>query len=391
MTAAALLVVLGSALAMEEVGLSMALGAFLAGILLSESAFKHQLEADIEPFRGLLLGLFFMSVGMGIDLPAVVRDLGWILAATFGLFLAKVAIGWVLFRASRTDATGALRGAILLAPAGEFAFVLLPMIAAIGLAPRPMMQSAVAVAALTMAMGPVLAGLLDWALARRAVVEPDGPETAGPETGDARGSVLVIGFGRFGQVVNQVLLAEGVDVTVIDRNVDAIRSAARFGFRIYYGDGSRLDVLRAAGAEEARVICVCVDDAGTATRILDLVRDSFPRARVVVRAHDRIHALDLMEKGADAQVRETLHSAMALGRIALEQMGVDPERAAEIEADVRRRDAVRLGLQQHEGLMGGSHLLHGAEVRPEPLLKPKSRAAGLTPETRALIERERDM
>jgi monovalent cation:proton antiporter-2 (CPA2) family protein len=382
MTAAALLVVLGAALLMERAGLSMAMGAFMAGLLLAESNFRHQLEADIEPFRGLLLGLFFMSVGMSLDLRVVAAHALLLAAGAVGMVGVKIAIAAVLARLSGSTWPDALRIGALLAPAGEFAFVLVPMTGTLGLVPDETVQIVTALAALSMLLGPIVAKALQGALARRSL--PD--EENIPEDFDgADGEVLVIGFGRFGQVVNQVLLAEGIDATVIDRDVDQIRSAGRFGLRVFFGDGARLDVLRAAGAERARLVCICVDDPATATRIVDLVHDAFPQARTYVRAYDRVHALDLMSRDVDVHVRETFESALGFGRLALMGLGRPAETVEAVVADVRRRDVARLIMQRDEGQMGGADLLHGARVAPEPLIAPRKRAKGLTSETKALM------
>jgi monovalent cation:proton antiporter-2 (CPA2) family protein len=382
MTASALLVVLGTALLMDKVGLSMAMGAFLAGVLLAESNFRHQLEADIEPFRGILLGLFFMSVGMSID-GAVVRE-HWLglFGATLGAVAVKIIITSGLVRASGSPWRDALRSGAILATAGEFAFVLLPLAVGLNLLSTAAAQFATALAALTMLVGPVTAKLLELALARRRADEPE-PEPDDFEGSDGR--VLVIGFGRFGQVVNQVLLAEGLAVTVIDNNVHRIREAARFGFRVYYGDGTRLDVLRAAGIGRAKVVCVCVDEREAALKIVESVQEEFPQVRTHVRAYDRIHAAKLMKLHVDYQMRETFESALAFGQATLQELGVEAEEAAEITADVRRRDVARLVMQQAEGLMGGADLLHGTGLQPEPLVAPKARSRGLSPETRDII------
>lgn len=381
MTAAALLVVLGSALLMESVGLSMALGAFLAGLLLAESDFKHQLEADIEPFRGLLLGLFFMSVGMGLDLKVLAQYIMPLLVLTFLLLTIKIIVAAVLLH-HRSDWNDSWRAAALLGPAGEFSFVLIPM--TIGLAMVTPLQGtlATAIAALTMFFGPLVAKAVELIIARReasrALIMSDLPV----ESFDgASGSVLVIGFGRFGQFVNQVMLTEGVDVTVIDTDVEVIAVAPRFGVKVYFGDGARLDVLHAAGAEQARVIAVCVDRPDIATRIAELVHEHFPLAKLYVRAYDRRHALDLVKAGVDFSMRETLMSALAFGGAVLRELGVSSERARSVVDDVRRRDEQRFAIQLSEGMMGGSHLL-----RPEPLSEPKTKNRALNEETRTVIE-----
>jgi monovalent cation:proton antiporter-2 (CPA2) family protein len=378
LTASALLVVLGAALLMQEVGLSMAMGAFLAGVLLAESNFRHQLEADIEPFRGILLGLFFIGVGMTIDLAVVRQEWRTLLVATPAIVVTKALIVAVLMRLFGSPWIDGLRAGAVLSPAGEFAFVLLPLAAGYALLTPGQAQVAAALAALTMLVGPVAAKALEGWVARRQAPEPE------PDTFDgAAGEVIVIGFGRFGQIVNQILLAQDIDVTVIDHNVDRIRQAARFGFRVYYGDGGRLDVLRAVGAGRARMVCVCIDDRAAATRIVELVHMHFPGAATYVRAYDRIHAIDLMNHEADFIVRESFESALAFGQGMLEGLGVGRESARAVVDDVRRRDTVRLMLQKTEGLMGGRDLLHG--VSPEPLVAPKAKPRALSPETRDII------
>lgn len=384
MTAAALLVVLGAAMLMEQVGLSMAMGAFLAGVLLAESNFRHQLEADIEPFRGLLLGLFFMSVGMSLDAAYVRQHALLLLVLAPALVIGKSLIAAVLARGVGSAWPDALRIGVLLAPAGEFSFVLVPLGGEVGLLTSERVQIVTALAALTMLLGPLLARLLENRLARRPASAEPPPDVTLP-AGETGASVIVVGFGRFGQVVNQVLLARGVDVTVIDRDVGSIRNAARFGFKIYYGDGGRLDVLRAAGAGSADVICVCIDDAAAALKIAEMVHAEFPRARTYVRAIDRAHAIDLMNLEVDFQIRETFESALQFGRATLEGLGVSEEEARLVTEDVRRRDIARLVLQRSEGLLGGKELLHGAKLKPEPLTPPRKRAAGLSAETRDLV------
>jgi monovalent cation:proton antiporter-2 (CPA2) family protein len=384
LTAAALLIVLGAALLMDIVGLSMAMGAFLAGLLLAESNFRHQLEADIEPFRGLLLGLFFMAVGMSLDAGLVKRQAVVLALAAPALIIVKIAAVSVMARASGSQWRDALRIGALLATAGEFSFVLLPLAADVGLLGREDEQTLTALAALSMLIAPLAAKGIDLLLARRTPIDE---EHEADDFSGAQGDVVVIGFGRFGQVVNQVMLAEGIDVTVIDKDIEQIRAASRFGFRVYYGDGTRLDVLNAAGAGRARIICVCIDNKEVASHIVELIHAEFPKARTYVRAYDRVHALDLMKLDVDYQLRETFLSALAFGRATLEGLGVPSERAAEVEADVRKRDTTRLVMQRDGGLMGGADLLHGAKVKPEPLTAPKTASRGLTLETRDILGR----
>jgi CPA2 family monovalent cation:H+ antiporter-2/glutathione-regulated potassium-efflux system protein KefB len=209
------------------------------------------------------------------------------------------------------------------------------------------------------------------------------------ESGDAR--VLVIGFGRFGQVLTQVLLAEGIPVTVIDKDVEQLRAATRFGFRIYYGDGTRLDVLRAAGIGRVELVCICVDDREGALKIVDIVHEEFASVRTFVRAYDRLHAVELMNRDVDYQIRETSESALAFGRAALEGLGLSPEAAAARADDVRKRDIARLVLQQAGALPDGSSWMRGAAagLKPEPLTAPVRPARALSTETRDLVGSDR--
>ena len=377
MTAAALLVVLGSAEAMHAVGLSAALGAFIAGLMLAESHFRHQLEADIEPFRGLLLGLFFMSVGMGIDLAIVKANLALVLGGALLVLLTKTVLNYLLLRVTKLCISDAARAAVLLATIGEFSFVIVPLAENSGMISEQNGSILTAIAALTMFFGPVLVKALEpalvWLEKRRTTAETIEEDFTGAE-----GEVLVIGFGRYGQVVNQMFLAVEKNVTVIDRNIDRIRAANRFGFKVYYGDGRRLDVLRAAGAENAAVIAICVDDKEAASTIVEMATRAFPQAKLYVRAYDRIHALDLMERGIRAPFRETFDSALAFGREALVGLGLPEDEADEVRLDVRRRDIQRLQRQRDEGILGGSDLLHGVTITPEPLVEPKRKGRDIS-------------
>ncbi|MGL4527200.1 MAG: monovalent cation:proton antiporter-2 (CPA2) family protein, partial [Aestuariivirga sp.] len=395
MTAAALLVVLGAAMLMELAGLSMAMGAFMAGVMLAESRFRHELEADIEPFRGVLLGLFFMAVGMSLDLALLRDNALTLLGAAFVLIAVKILIAGAILRASCSSTREALRAGALLSPAGEFAFVLIPLAASLAVLTPAQSGYVTALAALTMLIGPIAAKLLETWLAPRA----GATEAVEEDFNGAGGSVMVIGFGRFGQVVTQTMLARQVEVTVIDRDVERIRSAARFGFKIYFGDGTRLDVLRAAGAAKARVIAVCVDDKAAATKIAEIAAHEFAQARIHVRAFDRVHAIELMAHEPDRVVRELFEGALDFGGGMLEALGLTADEALEAVADVRERDLTRLKAQAQEGLLARADLIHRqpgvalpAELKPmvtpEPLSKPKSKPKALTPETQQIIAAE---
>ncbi|MFJ5369552.1 monovalent cation:proton antiporter-2 (CPA2) family protein, partial [Bosea sp. CER48] len=379
MTAAALLIVLGAALLMEHVGLSMAMGAFLAGVMLADSHFRHELEADIEPFRGVLLGLFFMAVGMSLDLLLVMTN--WMLLAVAAplLVLFKIAVVTSILRVSCSSWLEAIRAGALLSPAGEFAFVLLPLGLAQGLLTPPQAAMATALAAISMLLGPIVAKLIDAVLLSR--VTPETMEEDYDGTSDSQ--VMVIGFGRFGQVVTQALLLQHINITVIDADVEQIRAAARFGFKVYYGDGTRLDVLRAAGAGRVKVICVCIDNKDAALRIVEMVKAEFPNIRVHVRAFDRIHAIDLMKANVDYQMRETFESALGFGRVTLETLGLSRDEADFVIDHVRDRDAQRMEIQFNEGIAAALNRV--PRVTPEPIVKPKGKSRALNAETEQVI------
>ena len=376
MTAAALLVVLGAALAMQATGLSMAMGAFIAGVLLSESSFRHQLEADIEPFRGLLLGLFFLAVGMSIDLGLIAHAWPLVLAAVAALVGIKIVGIYGVARLFRNGHANSLRIALLLAQGGEFAFVLFTTAQGVGLLDAGTSALLTAAVIVSMALTPLAPFVL------KLVLPPPQDSMEGIAVAEGlTASALVIGFGRFGQVACQGLLARGVDVSIIDSDTEMIRVAARFGFQIYYGDGTRLDVLRAAGAGTAKIIAVCVDRRASADRIVEVVKSEFPLAQLLVRSYDRGHTLDLVAAGVDYQIRETFESAMKFGETALLALGVPEDEVAEIVEGVRKRDADRLELQMVDGLLAGRDLMKRNLPTPTPLTPPKREGRPLSEET----------
>ncbi len=376
MAAAALLVVLGAALAMQASGLSMAMGAFIAGVLLSESSFRHQLEADIEPFRGLLLGLFFLAVGMSIDLALIARNWPLVVAAVVVFMAIKIAGIYAVARVFRNGHADSLRLALMLAQGGEFAFVLFTTAQGLGLIDAGTSALLTAAVIVSMALTPLAPILL------HALLPPKPDSLDGIALPDGlTGSALVIGFGRFGQIVAQALLARGIDATIIDSDTDMIRVAGNFGFQIYYGDGTRLDVLRAAGAGTAKIVAICIDKRGDADRIVEMLKTEFPLASVLVRSYDRGHTLDLIAAGVDYQIRETFESAMAFGEAALLALGVPADEAAEVIDGVRKRDAARLELQMVDGLQAGRDLMRHNVPTPTPLIPPKRKGRPLSEET----------
>ncbi len=365
MIAAALFVVLGSATLLQFAGLSMAMGAFLAGVLLSESSYRHELEADIEPFRGILLALFFMAVGLSLDIDVVYRNYQVILVAVPALMVVKAIVIYLICRMGRSPHNDAVRVALLLLQGGEFGFVLFSAAASAGVFSSAVASLLIVIVTVSMALTPIAA------LLSSVLIKDDAREEIEEDFEGAGSDVLMVGFSRFGQIASQILLASGRDVTIIDFSADRIRQAASFGFRIYFGDGTRKEVLRAAGIERAKIVAVCTHKAEITDRIVDLVQSEYPNARVFARSYDRIHTLSLRSRGVDMEVRETFESGLVFGRRTLEALGVADEEALAITNDIRRRDEARLNLQAAEGLAAGRDMLHSRPVRPEPLIKPK--------------------
>jgi len=381
MTAAALLLVIGTGLIVQYAGMSMALGAFIAGLLLAESHYRHELEANIEPFRGLLLALFFMGVGMSIDLSIVREHLWLLIGGAIAVTVVKTLIVWVLYQLAPAHDPDGLRAAAILTAAGEFAFVLLPLGLSLGIVTSAQSSFVVALAALTMLIGPLLATLTDQWLARR-YIEPEFELGALEQT---HGSILIIGFGRFGQIVAQCLLARRLDITVIDNDPEMIAAAGRFGFKIYYGDGTRLDVLRAAHADKVQLIAVCVDKGETTERIVDIIKANFSFAKLYVRSYDRTTTLALRARDVDYEIRETYESAIAFGRATLLELGVEQDAVEEAIDDVRTRDRDRLALQQAGGIYAGLDKVR-PKVQPTPLSEPKRAPRALNPEAESAIK-----
>lgn len=318
-TAFALLLVMGTAALMQAVDLSMALGAFLAGVLLADSEYRHALESDIEPFKGLLLGLFFIAVGMSIDFGLLLARPVLVLALVVGLVTLKAIVLYGL--AVLYPLPGPQRGffALVLSQGGEFAFVLFS--AAVGLRCLSAEVSGLlmGVVALSMMTTPLLLG------AYNALIEPrrrSGPPRRPPDAIEpAAEPVIVAGFGRVGQIVARLLNASGIETTVLDHDPEHIETIRRFGFKVFYGDAGRLDLLRAAGADHARLLVLTIDDRIQALRIIDLVQEHFPNLTVVARAWDVFHLLQLRDKGVAEVERESFEGALSLGERALRKLG----------------------------------------------------------------------
>ncbi|MFM6907368.1 MAG: monovalent cation:proton antiporter-2 (CPA2) family protein [Acinetobacter tjernbergiae] len=370
MTAAALLVVLGAALLMQVSGLSMAMGAFLAGVLLSESTFRHQIEADIEPFRGILLGLFFLGVGMSLDLSIVKQNWQLILSGVIAMMFAKSLMIYIVARLTKSRHTEALDRALLMAQGGEFAFVLFSAAVTAQVIDNIVKSNLTAIIVLSMVLTPILGILFKRFTETKDTVSLDNVDIAE----GLSGSILMIGFGRFGQVTSQLLLARGVDVTIIDNDIDMIQNAEKFGFKIYYGDGCRLDILHASGASTAEAIVICVDSKPTTNRIVELVTHEFPLAKVLVRSYDREHSLHLVKQKVDYMIRETFESAVKFGEVILEQLGVDEHEVRMISNEIRERDNERFETEiAADDVYAGVGLQYShSHPRPTaPLIRPK--------------------
>ncbi|MFT4011888.1 MAG: monovalent cation:proton antiporter-2 (CPA2) family protein [Paracoccus sp. (in: a-proteobacteria)] len=352
MTAAALLVVLGAALLMQWGGLSMAMGAFLAGVLLSESSFRHQLEADIEPFRGLLLGLFFLGVGMALDLQIIALNWGLIAICVPAYILLKMAVIYLVARLFRATPAEALERATLMAQGGEFAFVLYAAATQAGILEPSENATLTAIVIVSMVLTPLMIILHDR-LTPQPRISLEGVEPAH----DLRARVLMIGFGRMGQIISQPLIARGHSLSIIELDPQTIRDADEFGFKVWYGDGARLDVLHAAGAEHASLIIAVPGDKHATSHIVQMAKAEFPLVPVLARAFDREHALELVKAGADFQMREVLESAFAIGREALEQLGDSPEEIDEVLEEIRGRDTARFEMECVGGIFAGRGMI----------------------------------
>ncbi|WP_439273497.1 monovalent cation:proton antiporter-2 (CPA2) family protein [Pseudochrobactrum sp. HB0163] len=380
MIAAALFVVLGSATLMEAAGLSMAMGAFIAGVLLADSSYRHELAADVEPFRGIFLGLFFVAVGLSLNLGVILSHWALIILAVPVIIITKIVIIYLLCRIFRTGHNDAVKVAFLLPQGGEFAFVLFSAASAAAVISDALASELIAAITISMALTPLCVNIGSRLLIGQK--QEDGME----EDFEGAGSdVLMIGFSRYGQIAAQILLAGGSDVTVIDSSANKIRAAGRFGFRIYFGDGQRKDVLEMAGIRTAKLVAVCTEKKEVTDRIVDLIQAEFPDVKLYVRSFDREHTLQLRAKGVDYELRETFESGLLFGRKTLEALGMPEEEAQTIADDVRQRDEDRLHVQASEGILAGRHLLFNKPVTPEPLVKPTRSAMPLDKTTEETI------
>jgi len=337
-TATALLIVTGTALAMYSIGISMALGAFLAGMLLANSEYRHELEADIEPFKGLLLGLFFISVGMGLNLGLLVERPLAIAALVAALLGAKALVIYALGRAWRLGGRAAKDLAVSIAQGGEFAFVIFGAAVTTGVMSTGQNELLVLVVSLSMAASPFFTLANDWLSARltpkKAPVYEQMPDEENP--------VIIAGFGRFGQIFGRVLAARKIRFTALDISADQVDFVTRFGNKVYYGDASRLDLLRAAKADAAKIFILAIDDVDASVRTAETVIKHFPHLKIYARARNRQHAYRLMDLGITLMQRETLLSALELARDMLMGLGMPRAEAERTMRTFRDHDERRL-------------------------------------------------
>jgi glutathione-regulated potassium-efflux system ancillary protein KefC len=348
-TAAALLLVVATAALMQSVGLSMALGAFLAGVLLAESEYRRELETDLEPFKGLLLGLFFIAVGMSIDFAVVLAQPGVVALVVLGFLVVKAAVLAGMARGMKVPLAESPVFVILLAQGGEFGFVVFQAALGAGVIGAQTSSLLVAAVALSMLLTPLLLVLTDRFLAPRLALHA---QAAKPDelAEEQHAPVIICGFGRYGQIVGRLLNASGLSATVLDHSAEGVAGIRRFGWPAFYGDATRLDLLRVAGADTARVIVVAVDDVEQSLAIVDLAREHFPQATLVARARNVTHWYDLHKRGVQHIERETLDSALMSGRSVLELMGMERHTARNAALRFRQHSVAMLHqMAPHQG------------------------------------------
>jgi glutathione-regulated potassium-efflux system ancillary protein KefC len=339
-TAASLLLVVATAALMQTVGLSMALGAFLAGVLLAESEYRRELETDIEPFKGLLLGLFFIAVGMSIDFAVVRASPLLIAGVVLGFLLVKAAVLWGMGRLMPLPKPERPVFIILLAQGGEFGFVVFQTAAQAGVIDAPVSSLLVAAVAISMLVTPLLLVAADkWLIPLFAGQKRNQPDEISEPQNQP---VIIAGFGRYGQVVGRMLYANGIHPTVLDVDADQIEAMRRFGWRVFYGDATRLDLMRTAGAASAKVLVLAIDDVAQSVAAAKMVRENFPDLTIVARARNVQHAFDLLELGVTLFERETMDSALMSARTVLEELGWERHQARTLALRFRRHNVEML-------------------------------------------------
>lgn len=345
-TAVALLLVIACAELMQLAGASMALGAFIAGVMLAQSEYRHALESDIEPFKGLLLGLFFIAVGMTIDFGLLRSAPLTVVALVLGFYAIKLVLVWALARPLAIPPPQRWLFAILLATGSEFAFVVFGVAREAAILPGQWDGLLTLAAALSMLATPVL--LIAHDLWQRRQLAAHAAQRVDDKIEDEGAAAIIAGFGRYGQIVGRLLMAHGVRVTVLDHDPDAIEFLRKFGYKVFYGDATRIDLLHAAGAARARLLVVAIDEVDTSLRLVDIARHEFPHLALVARARNVRHWLELSERGVTAIERETFESALRSGRHALEALGLPPFEARELADTFRAQNMATLrALQPH--------------------------------------------
>ena len=323
-TAFALLLVISTCLLMQSVGMSMALGTFLAGVMLADSEYRHALESDLEPFKGLLLGLFFIAVGMSVDFGIFMQQPWLILGLVFGFLGIKIVLLYGLARSFRLPRDQQLFFAFLLSQGGEFAFVVFGAAATAKVLTPEVSSILVVVVALSMVITPLLLLLHDRFLLPRLQQTKRRPaDHIDPQDNP----VIIAGFGRFGQIVGRLLHANGIGMTVLDHDPDQIETLRKFGLKVFYGDASRIDLLRTAGADKARLLVVALDDVDTSLKMVEQVQRAFPHLKIAVRARNVTHLYDLMDRGVTILERETFESALEMGKKVLGELDFGAYRA----------------------------------------------------------------
>ncbi|EFB3995044.1 glutathione-regulated potassium-efflux system protein KefB [Escherichia coli] len=335
-TAATLLLVLGSALFMDALGLSMALGTFIAGVLLAESEYRHELETAIDPFKGLLLGLFFISVGMSLNLGVLYTHLLWVVISVVVLVAVKILVLYLLARLYGVRSSERMQFAGVLSQGGEFAFVLFSTASSQRLFQGDQMALLLVTVTLSMMTTPLLMKLVDKWLSRQF----NGPEEEDekPWVNDDKPQVIVVGFGRFGQVIGRLLMANKMRITVLERDISAVNLMRKYGYKVYYGDATQVDLLRSAGAEAAESIVITCNEPEDTMKLVEICQQHFPHLHILARARGRVEAHELLQAGVTQFSRETFSSALELGRKTLVTLGMHPHQAQRAQLHFRRLD-----------------------------------------------------
>jgi CPA2 family monovalent cation:H+ antiporter-2 len=333
MTASALLIVLATAFGMESAGLSMGMGAFVAGMLLANSSFRHQVEMEIEPFKGLLLGLFFIAIGMKLDLGLLIQQPLLILGAAIALVLIKTIVIWGLLRLGKQSSKDALHVGLMLSQGGEFAFVVMTQAAGNGLVDVALANQVALIVGVSMALTAPLV-----IMHSQFFSTPNCPKVYDGVKDQDEPEVIIAGFGRFGQITGRILAANDIPFTALDNNAEHIEFVKKFGNKVFYGDASRLDLLKMAGIEHAQTMLVALDKEEDSLRLVELVRHHYPQVRLVVRAHNRSSVQYYRQKGVDAIVRELIGSSLTAADLVLQELGFSDLESDQLVQVFRRHD-----------------------------------------------------